>query len=257
MGTLVRTIINILIFGLLIAPVAHAADNRIIVQPLGNSSGDQSLDPLSAGFSDLLVAYLSTHDQLEVLYREDMHRLWQELGQDQSGLVATDAMRIGELLQANKLVKGGFVKTQGAFRANVHIFDIATSQLQYSLEDSSDIEHVDRLAASMAHQIADRLVNHSHKPISLPGDAQPIINTHFMKGLGYYFNGLHDHALAEFMQVLDLDPDRADARLWLGRNYTAGGEHAHARVEFERFLQDYPHHEDRDIVNKALGALRK
>ena len=48
-------------------------------------------------------------------------------------------MQIGKLVQANTLIKGGFVKVNGSFRATVHIYDIATAQLQYSFEESSKI----------------------------------------------------------------------------------------------------------------------
>lgn len=244
-----------LICASLIAQAAHAADYRIIVQPIVNSSGDDNLDPLSAGFSDLLVAYLSGYEQLEVLYRDDMHRLWQELARSQSGLEKTDAMRIGALIQANTLIKGGFVSVNGTFRANVHVYDIGTTQLQSSLEDSGAIQNVDELAASMAQRIVDELLNSRSPATATSIDAQPLVNTHFMKGLGYHYNGLHEHAVAEFMQVIDLDPARADARMWLGKSYVAGSEYDHARVEFERFLQDFPDHEYTDIVSEALESL--
>ena len=254
---LVRAIIAAWILVSFMAGVAVAADNRIIVQPIGNSGSDRSLDPLSEGFSDLLVAYLSAYEELEILYREDMHRLWQELARSRSGLERTDAMRIGRLIQANTLIKGGFVKINGSFRANVHVYDIATAQLQYSFEESSDIENVEVLASSLAQHIADSLIKRGGDTVSMPVDGQPLVNTHFMKGLGYYYNGLYDHAVAEFMQVIDLDPARADARLWLGKSYVNGGEPDHARIEFERFLQDFPNHEDGDTVIKALDTLAK
>lgn len=254
---LVRAIIVAMIIVSFVAEVAIAADNRIIVQPIGYSGGDRSLDPLSEGFSDLLVAYLSAYEELEILYREDMHRLWQELVRSHSGLEKTDTMRIGALIQANTLIKGGFVKINGSFRANVHVYDIATAQLQYSFEESSNIENVELLASSIAQRIADSLMSHGSNTTSMPVDAQPLVNTHYMKGLGYYYNGLYDHAVAEFMQVIDLDPRRADARMWLGTSYVDGGEPEHARIEFERFLQHFPRHEDGDAVIKALDALTK
>ena len=107
----------------------------------------------------------------------------------------------------------------------------------------------------MAQHIADRLMIHGNMTTSASVDSSPLINTHFMKGLGYYYNGLFDHAVAEFMQVIDLDPARADARMWLGKCYVAGGEHDHARIEFERFLQEFPNHEDGDTVSEALSLL--
>jgi len=252
---LVRAIGIALIFVSLMALPVSAADNRIIVQSIGNSSGDQRLDPLSDGFSDLLVAYLSAFEELEILYRDDLHRLWQELARSRSGLASTDAIQIGQLIQANTLIKGGFVKINGSFRANVHVYDIETAQLRYSFEEISSIEDVERLASSMAQNIADRLINHGEQTTSFPVDTRPLINTHFMKGLGYYHSGLYDHAVAEFMHVIDLDPARADARKWLGMSYVAGGEHDHARIEFERFLHEFPKHEDGIFVTEALESM--
>ena len=59
----------------------------------------------------------------------------------------------------------------------------------------------------------------------------------------------------QIMQVIDLDAARADARMWLGKSYEAGGEHVHARIEYERFLRDCPDHENADAIRTALSAL--
>lgn len=250
-----RAILISVICACLTLQAAHAADNRIIVEPIANSTGDDNLDPLSAGFSDLLVAYLSSYEELEILYREDMHRIWQELAQSMTGLDKADTLRIGALIQANTLIKGGFVKVNGSFQANVHIYDVETTQLRYSFEETGVIESVDSIASSMARDIAGKLLSNSNTTSSSSTDAQPLVNTHFMKGLGYFYNGLYDHAVAEFMQVLDLDPARADARMWLGKTYAAGGEHDHARIEYERFLREFPQHESADGIQTALDTL--
>ena len=250
-----RSIVIVLMCATLMLQAAHAVDNRIIVQPITNSTGDESLDPLSEGFSDLLVAYLSGYDDLEILYREDLHKIWQELAQTMTGLEENNALKLGVLMQANKLIKGGFVKINGSFQANVHIYDIESTQLQYSIEKIGDIEDVDMIASNMARSIADKLLNGTNTSQSTSPDAQPLINTHFMKGLGYYYSGLYDHAVAEFMQVMDLDPARADARMWLGKSYYISGEHDHAQIEYERFLKDFPDHKDTINVQIALDSL--
>lgn len=252
-----RAILTALICASLLMQASIAGENRIIVEPFANSTGNKDLDPLSAGFSDLLVAYLSGYDELEFLYREDMHRIWQELARSVSGLARSDVMRIGALIQANKLIRGGFVKINGSFQANVHVYDIATTRLQFSFEEIGRIEDVDSLASEIAQKIADKLLSSSSSARSINIDAQPVVSTHFMKGLGYHYNGLYDHAVAEFMQVIDLDPGRADARMWLGKSYAAGGEHDHAQIEYRRFLRDFPDHEQADLVQTALKSLRE
>lgn len=255
---MVAGVVRAIIISLILASLmSQAADNRIIVESISNSTSDATLDPLSAGFSDLLVVYLSGYDGLEILYREDLHRIWEELAQSRSGLDRSDTLQIGALIRANTLIKGGFVKVNGSFKANVHVFDIATTQLQFSIEQSGAIENVDELASSMAQRIANKLLNATSAIQTTSIDTQPLINTHFMKGLGYYYNGLYDHAVAEFMQVLDLDPARSDARMWLGKSYSAAGERDHAQLEYARFLREFPDHEDADNVRAALATLAK
>ena len=250
-----RNITVFLMCAMLMLQAAHAVENKIIVQPITNSTGDENLDPLSAGFSDLLVAYLSGYQGLEILYREDLHRIWQELARTMSGLEEADGLKVGMLIQANKLIKGGFVKINGSFQANVHIYDIETTQLQYSIKEIGNIEDVDMIASNMARSIADKLVNGTNASQSTSPDAQPLVNTHFMKGLGYYFSGLYDHAIAEFMNVMDLDPARADARMWLGKSYHTSGEHDHAQIEYEKFLHEFPDHKEAENVRIALDSL--
>lgn len=252
---MVRAIFISLICASLISQLACAAENRIIVESFANSTNDATLDPLSTGFSDLLVVYLSGYDGLEILYREDLHRIWQELAQSRSGLDRADTLQIGALIQADTLIKGGFVKVNGSFQANVHGYDIATAELRFSFEQASAIENVDVLASSIAQRIAEKLLNGASSIETTSIDAHPLINTHFTKGLGYHYNGLYDHAVAEFMQVIDLDPARADARIWLGKSYSAGGEQDHARLEYTRFLREFPGHEDADGVRAALATL--
>ena len=256
-AVLVKALLNVIVISVFLAVLvpqpATASENKIIVDLIANSTGDETLDPLSAGFSDLLAAYLSTYDELEILNREDMHKIWRELAQSRSGLDRTDVLKIGSLVQANTLIKGGFVKINGTFKANVHVYNIASTELRYSLAEVGRIENVDTLASSIADQIADRVLSSSTAVQSKSIDAQPLVNIHFMKGLGYHYNGLYDHAVAEFMEVLDMDPARADARLLLGKSYSAGGEHDHAQIEYRRFLQDFPGHQEAASVRARLS----
>jgi TolA-binding protein len=76
-----------------------------------------------------------------------------------------------------------------------------------------------------------------------------------MKGLGAFYSGLYDHAVAEFMQVLDQDPTHANARYWLAKSYLDSGEKAHAKIEFKRFLEAFPSDKRVAEINKILPDL--
>ncbi|MCD5390773.1 hypothetical protein LR007_02785 [candidate division NPL-UPA2 bacterium] len=71
-------------------------------------------------------------------------------------------------------------------------------------------------------------------------DKSPEVNLHFIRGLGYYYGCMYDHAIMEFMNTLSLNPGHSDARFWMGRSYLEEKEYEHAKIEFERFLKDFP-----------------
>ena len=158
------------------------------------------------------------------------------------------------MIQADTLVKGSLLKAGGSLLANVHVFDIATTQLRHSFQESANIQNVDVLASVVARRMAEKLSSGTEAALPASVDNDPIQNTHFIKGLGFHHSGLYDHAVAEFMHVLDLDPERADARLWLARSYAAAGEAEHATLEFRRFLREFPDHADARRVRAALES---
>ncbi|MCZ6872784.1 MAG: tetratricopeptide repeat protein [bacterium] len=235
--------------------VAIGGENRVVVQPFTNVSGDRDLIALGEGFADLLSATLATYDEIQVVEREHLHNVVRELGYQLSGLKENDVKKIGNLLQANRFIKGGFVHVRGKLHINVHVFDIETTRLLTSLEREGELKNVHQLASSLAEELAFKLIN--NKSLSKPAlmTEQPEVNLHYMKGLGAFYSGLYDHAIAEFMQVLDQDPTHANARYWLAKSYLEGGEKAHSKIEFKRFLEAFPSDKRVADIKKILPDL--
>lgn len=234
---------------------AIGSENRVVVQPFTNASGDRDLIALGEGFSALLSATLATYDAIQVVDREHLHKVVRELGHQLSGFKEGDLKKIGKLLQANRFIKGSFVHIRGKLRINVHVFDIETTRLLSALEREGELKNVHQLASSLAEELAFKLVNDTSlsKPAFMT--EQPEVNLHYMKGLGAFYSGLYDHAIAEFMQVLDNDPTHANARYWLAKSYLDGGEKAHSKIEFQRFLEAFPSDKRVADIKKFLPDL--
>lgn len=239
------------------AQIASGGESRVVVQPFTNASGDGNLIALGEGFSDLLIATLATYDEIQVVEREHLHLVVGELGRRLSGLNVNDLKRVGYLLQANRFIKGSFVHVGGKLRINVHVFDIETTRLLASFEREGKLKHVHQLASSIGEELA--LILRNGKPLAKPAliAAQPEVNLHYMKGLGAFYSGLYDHAIAEFMQVLDMDPSHANARYWLAKSYLDGGEKAHSRIEFKRFLEAFPSDKRAADIMKIFPNLER
>ena len=114
------------------------------------------------------------------------------------------------------------------------------------------LQIVQELAGRLARGIEIKLPRIMEKEI----DRSPEANLHYMRGLGYYYGNLPDHAIAEFMKTLAIEPRHAKARYWNARCYFDGKEWEHAAIEYERFMQDFPEHELSTVVRKELKHCR-
>jgi len=56
-------------------------------------------------------------------------------------------------------------------------------------------------------------------------DKSPEANLHFMRGLGYQFAKMSEHALVAFMKALAIEPRHARARFWSGMTYPLKCQH--------------------------------
>lgn len=233
-----------------------ARPQNLIILPLDYAGGDKDLAALGQGLSDLLMSALGAYDGIAVIERENLHKVIKELGATAAGFGINKAPELGKLLQANRLVKGSFLISGNELHANIGIYDVQTTLLVTSVEESGPLGEVEKVAEKASERIADALLNGGGTARQLPVDEAPEANLHFMRGLGHYFTGLHDHAVANFMQALDLDPTHADSRYWLVKSYIAGGSPDHAEIEFKRFAGDFP--EDERIAKlKAAFSSRE
>ena len=234
---------------------AEATEHRVVVLPFTNSSNNKSLDSLEEGFSDLLMATLTNYEKINVVDREHLWKVINELGLSLSGIQAKEINRTGKLLQANRFVKGGFIEIKRRLNVNVHVFDVETSELLFSIKKTGDLKEVHELATALGEEVAHKLL--SERPQKEPAliGKRPTVNVHYMKGLGAYHSGLFDLAVGEFMQVLDQDPAHVNARYWLGKSYWDGHNKDHARIEFELFLKDFPEDTRAPEIKKTISRL--
>ncbi len=220
--------------------MVRVPDQKLIILPLDYAGGDKDLSALGQGVSDLLMSSLGAYQGIAVIERENLHTVIKELGATAAGFGIEKAPELGKLLQANRLVKGSFLIDGDVFHANIGVYDVQTTQLVASVEESGQLDEVANVAEKASERIATALLNGNRIMRKLPVDETPQVNLYFMKGLGYFYSGLHDHAVAEFMQALDLDSAHADSRYWLVKSYVAGDLHDHAEIEFKRFAGDFP-----------------
>jgi TolB-like protein len=214
--------------------------------PFANSSEGGRYAALAQAMGDMLTVPLSKSGMLRLVDRDELARVMAEQRLGALGVVNADhktKAKLGRLLGADYVLTGSVTAFDDKLRINAHLFDVPTTRLARSVEvDATTADlmtPLSRLAAELGKDLHVELPELSEDAL----DKAPRVNLHFMRGLGHYYAKRYDRAIAELIRTLILDPDHVDARYWNGRAYQEGGEHAHAKVEFDQFLRQFPKHD--------------
>ncbi|NQT85456.1 hypothetical protein HQ560_01750 [bacterium] len=213
----------------------------IAALPFRLAAPDERYALLAEAFGDLLMARLATVEGLVFVERSALDTVLAEL--DRTALMApAEQARLGRMLGATFLLTGSLTAAGERLQIHAHLLEVATTRVARSAKATARADRVVEAVEALSRQLAERL------DLDLPTltpeqiDRSPEANLHFMRGLGHYFAGMPDHAIACFMKALASDPTHARARFWNGKTYFEQDERAHARIELDRFLEQFPKH---------------
>ncbi len=132
----------------------------VAVMPMTFSGTDQTLAPLSRGMSDLLINDLARSPDLQLLERDRVQAMIDEIALGQSGRAdAATSVRAGKLVQASRVVQGAILQTGGRnVTVNAAVVSVATSQQQGKDVQSSDVlDQIFAIEKSLALGLFDQL----------------------------------------------------------------------------------------------------
>jgi tetratricopeptide (TPR) repeat protein len=125
------------------ASLAPEANNprAVAVLPMTFSGTDQTLAPLSRGMSDLLISDLARSPELQLLERDRIQAMVDEIALGQSGRTdAATSLRAGKLVRASRVVQGAITQTGARnLTVNAAVMSVATAQQQGRDVQSSDV----------------------------------------------------------------------------------------------------------------------
>ena len=232
-----------------------AKPTTIAALPFTDSSPAKEYGPLADGMGDLLGAFLSKARGVVVVERAALDKVLKEQRLGLTGLVDLKTkVKIGRLLGAKYILSGGLTVHNGKLLINAHLFEVETTRVALSEKAEGKVDDLFGPATQLARGLAKVL------DVKLPEvkpsdiDKSPVANLHFMRGLGYYYGKMPDHAIAEFMKTLAVDPKHDRARYWNAVTYFDLKEYDHAEIELERFLRDFPKHDLADNVRKMRST---
>lgn len=120
---------------LMATPTAHAssagdAKQVIAVLYFDNNTGEPSLDVLQKGFADMMVTDLSSLEQLQVVERDKLQKLLDELKLQRAAYFdPKTAQRLGRGVGAQYAVAGSFQAVDPELRIDIRLVEIATARI--------------------------------------------------------------------------------------------------------------------------------
>ena len=230
-----------------------AQETVVAALPFRDSSAEGRYAPLAEAMGDMLVSFLSKAEGLVFVERSALDKVLKEHELALTGLVADKTKaKVGRLLGAKYILTGGVTVLDDKLRINAHLFEVQTTRVARSEETGGKVHDLIRPVSELAEKLGKDLNLKLPELKQSEIDKWPEANLHFMRGLGYYYGNMPDHAIAEFMKALALKPDHARARYWNGVCYFDDKEYEHGKIEFDRFLKEFPKDELAPKVKEML-----
>jgi TolB-like protein len=204
----------------------------VAVLVLKNLSPSPRLEPMENGFADSLQANLGALKQVRLVERERLRAVLKEQKLTLSGLVdPATAIRVGRLLNADRLIYGSFVELGDNLRFDVRLADTKTACVLWS---ESVVGKTEQFASSL-ETLALRLA--ADLAVDAPPEAADLVKAttptrrleaalHVASGENLLYAGKYTDAAASFGRALVVEPDNSRALVGRLRSWLSLKEYA-------------------------------
>jgi TolB-like protein len=185
--------------------------NTIAVMPFGYSGTDPQIQPLTRGFAQLVVTDLAKSRQVQVLERERMQAIVDEMHLADSGRADPQAaLRSGRLLRAARVVQGSLAPQGGNLRVDAAVVDVASAGVSASAGASDALERLFDLEKQLVFSIFNNLGIQLSDQERAAVEQRPTQNVQaflaYSRGLEAEDNGDYAAAREAYGEAAGLDP---------------------------------------------------
>jgi TolB-like protein len=220
--------------------------SSMMILPFEATSSGNEYQSLENGIPDILMACLSAHsDSIQVLDRGHLDSLIQELGLVYEASMAREGVaQIGRLTSAQFILTGSFWVDKEILEIQMLIYETETTRLIGSTDLRLPVDTLASNCETFAKKISMQFDKNKKSPFrNFRTEAHPEMSNYMIQGLGFYYNGEFWKAFPAFLKVLEMDPDHANARFWLGKSYMDAGMDDLAKLSLKEFVRRFPKHE--------------
>lgn len=222
----------------LLATAVLAAETlpKIAILPFDNSL-DKKFRGLGDGMPDIMTAcFTSKNVPADVLDRSALVAI----GAEQT--INFDVSKFKKVEGVTHLLRGSLAPQDTGAIITLMLYDLSSTKLVASTSASGDLSDIPATACTGARQLGEKLpalVSVTAREGGMD-DEQAEQSRLMIEGLGYYYNGAYEKAFPPFMRLMRADPANASAVYWLAKSYQGAGMEEQAKLEFDRFLKNFP-----------------
>lgn len=172
-----------------------------------NTRGAEKYQWLRKGLADMLITDLAPVSGIKVVEREALEKIMKEQALALSGAIdEKQALQVGKLLNAEKLISGSYIVTGRKIRVDAKITDMESGQIIGSAKEEGKLRSIFDLKAQLTKQLLALLVPSAQSKSSDHETTSFEALQTYYEGITFLDNGQIDQAIKKFAQAQELDP---------------------------------------------------
>jgi len=238
-----------------LSPIADTRPS-VAVLYFDNLTGDDSLDWLRGGLTDLLVTDLAQSPELRVLTTDALYEILDELDSLDAPVTSAAVVReVAARADVGHVVVGSFIRAGDTFRLSARLQDVESGNV-------ASAETVEGIGEDSVFASVDSLTRRIKERLAVPITASPVVDrdlsevtTSSMDAYRYYTDGVnlisqsrYEEAIPVFERALEIDPEFAMAFAKLSIAYDNLRDFDEARSWSEKAIE----HADRLTERERL-----
>ncbi len=234
------------LFALLLIGSGEGNDQptTLAIMNFTNRSATEEWQWLSKGLADMLITDLSQASELQVVERERMQKLFEEMVLSTTGLIdEATATNFGKVAKVDKALFGSFLKERDNLSIEAHIINVETGELLRVEWVRGKAEDVFKLEKQLAFKIIKnlhiKLTKAERESIRYVPTDDIDAAEHFYRGIDFYDKGDYTQAWVECRGAFRKDSNFIKAAYWVGKLYADTGQNHHAELTYHTVLDRF------------------
>jgi len=214
MNHIINNIRTLFLF-LIIIGIFLANTKTVAISYFDNTSGIEKYNPLSKGLADMLITELSNIESVQIVEREKLQKLIDEINLEQSEFFnPATAQQLGEGLGAEIILTGAFLSIEPEMRIDARLIEVETGKIISASKvrgNSTDIfTMIDQLSELITKELQ---ITASVKTKNIAINIESVIN--YSKSIDLFDKGLNEMAQELLSATINKNPDFVYAKDYL------------------------------------------